>query len=104
MGDDDVGQAMLVLQAFHQVEDLRSDRYVQCRYRFIRDNELRVQREGSRQSQALPLATGELVRVEVQGSRRQTHLVEQLPDAGISARSVRHPLNDEKLLQDRSYA
>ena len=60
--DEDVGEAELALQIGEQVEDLRLDRDVERRDRLVADDELRPQREGARDADALSLAAGELRR------------------------------------------
>ena len=78
VGDEDVGQAQLVLQLFHQVDHLRLDRHVQGRDRLVADEDLRVQRDASGDADALTLTAGELVRVAVDVLRVETHELEEL--------------------------
>ena len=60
--DEHVRQVELVLQVVEQVDDLRLDRDVECGDRLVGDDQLRVQREGAGDADALALAAGELVR------------------------------------------
>src|SRR5271155_1260888 len=46
-----------------QAQDLRLHRYVERRYRFVGDQHLRVECERARESDALPLSSGEFVRI-----------------------------------------
>src|SRR6185369_8627100 len=48
-----------------QVHDLRLDGYVQGRYRLVAHDQLRPKGDGPRNTDALPLAAGKLVRVAV---------------------------------------
>ena len=68
MGDEQVGQAELLLQVFEQVDDLGLDRDVERRDRLVGDDEIGVGRERAGDADALPLAAGELVRVAVRRS------------------------------------
>ena len=63
VADEQVRQSHLFLQIHHQVDDLRLDRDVQRGHRFIGDHQLGPQRQGSGDADALPLTSGELVRV-----------------------------------------
>ena len=78
VGDEQVGQAELVLQVVEQVDDLRLDRDVERRDRLVGDDELRVQRERAGDADALALAARELVRVAVAVLRREADELEQL--------------------------
>ena len=51
----EVGQPQLVLKIFEQVEGLRLHRHIQCRYRFVADDKLRVQRQRTRDADPLAL-------------------------------------------------
>ena len=62
VGDEEVGQAELALEVLEQVDDLRLDGDVERGDRLVADDELRVQRQGSGDADALALAAGELVR------------------------------------------
>ncbi len=59
VGDEEVAQAALGLQAHQQVEDLALYRHVQGRDRLIADDERRLEREGAGDADTLQLATGE---------------------------------------------
>ena len=65
VGDEEVGQAELLLQLLQQVDDLRLDRHVERRHRLVADDEVRLDRERAGDADALALAAGELVRVAV---------------------------------------
>src|SRR5438067_11242125 len=69
MRDQEHGELEVVLQCSQQVENLRLDRYVQRRNRLIGDDEPRLHGQRSRDDQALPLSTTELMRVAFEGVR-----------------------------------
>ena len=62
VGDEEVGEAELLLQVLEQVEDLGLDRDVERRDGLVGDDQLRVQGERPGDADALALAAGELVR------------------------------------------
>ena len=66
VGDDQVGQAELVLQVLQQVDHLGLHRDVQRGHRLVGDDQVRVDRQRPGDADALPLAAGELVRVLAQ--------------------------------------
>ena len=56
VGDEDVGEAELVLQVLEQVDDLRLDRDVEGGDRLVGDDQLRLYRQGPRDADPLALA------------------------------------------------
>ena len=63
-------QAELTPQIIQQRQDLRLDGDVKRRRRLVGDEERRAGHEGGRDHHALPLSTGEVVRILVQPRRR----------------------------------
>ena len=61
--DEDVGEPKPVLQVAQQIEDLRADRNIQRRYRFVADDQLWFHRQRPGNRDALALAAGKFVRV-----------------------------------------
>ena len=53
----------VVLQFLQQIDDLGLDRDVERGYRLVADDHPRIQDQGARDPDALPLTPGELVRV-----------------------------------------
>ena len=62
MRDEEVGQAQILLQPLHQIEDLRLDGHVQGRHGFVAHHEVGVGGQRAGQPDALALATRELMR------------------------------------------
>src|SRR6185503_11321792 len=79
MADEQVSQTPLALQLQHQVEDLALDRHVQRRDRFVGDHELGLQGQRAGDADALPLATGEFVRVAIEQVGRESDRLQQHP-------------------------
>ena len=61
--DEQVGQAKFILQIFHQVENLRLNRDVERRSRFVTNQKSRPGCQGTGYGDALALTAGKLVRV-----------------------------------------
>ena len=80
--DEQVRELELALQVFEQIDDLRLDRNVERRYRFIAHDEGRLHRQRTRYSDALALAAGELVRIALDHVVEQTDLRQQFGAAG----------------------
>src|SRR5580700_4753674 len=101
MGDEEVGEAKLFLQAQHEVEDLRLDVDVERRDRLVRDDEARLHRERTRDGNALTLAAREFMRVADARLRIEPYDREQLGDtiADLGARR-RKPVKAKRLLED----
>jgi hypothetical protein len=55
--DEDIREPELVLDVFEQVDDLCLDRDVEGRDRLVGDDQLRLQRQGAGNSDALALST-----------------------------------------------
>ena len=66
VGDVDVGQAELILQLEHQLEDLRPDAHVQHRHRLVGDEDVGVEDDRAGEDGALFLPAGEVGRVLVE--------------------------------------
>src|SRR5947209_18752084 len=80
VGDEDVGQAELLLEILEQVDDLRLDRHVECGYRLVAYDELRRHRERARDADALALAAAELVGISAHVIGMQPDGFQQLGD------------------------
>ena len=89
VGDEQVGQAELLLEVVEQVQDLALDRHVERRDGLVADDELGVEGERPGDADALALAARELVRVAVDVALVEADLAEQLPDQRRRAWSCR---------------
>src|SRR6266571_3213644 len=81
MRDEEISQTELVLQVLEQVDDLGLNRNVQSRDRLIANDEVRLNREGPRDPDALPLPAAELVWIPVGEIGVQPTGPQQLLDA-----------------------
>ena len=86
VGDEDHCESQLLTQLVEQVDDLLLNGDVQCGGRFISNDELRVAGQCHCDQNSLTLATGEFVRVGLQGALGvQAHQLEEFLCAAGSA-------------------
>ena len=78
VGDEQIGQAHLLLQLAEHVDDLRLNGHVQRGHRLVADDELRVEGERAGDADALALAAGELMGVAGGMLAVEPHAVHQL--------------------------
>ena len=79
MRDEHVGELELLLQLQQQVEDLSLHADVECRHRFVGDDERRAQSQRTGDSDSLALSAAEFVRIAIGVLGCKTHAVEQRP-------------------------
>ena len=79
--DQQVRQTEPLLEVDEQAQDLRLDRHVQRRHRLVENDQLRVDGEGARDRDPLPLAARELVRIPGHVFAPETDEVHQLCNA-----------------------
>ena len=92
VGDEDVREAELSLQAVEQVDDLGLDGDVERRDRLVADQDLGPDGERAGDHHALALTAGELVRVAAGEHGVEPDLVQQRPDvAGLPGGSPAAP-------------
>ena len=84
VGDEDVREPELPLQVLEQVEDLRLHGDVERRHGLVADDQLRVDRERARDTDALALPARELVREPVVVLGVEADDLEQLLDAALA--------------------
>ena len=77
VGDEQIGEAVLLLEVFEQIDDLRLNGHVQGGNGFVTDNELRIERKRPCNADALPLASGELMGVAVRELGVHAHRLQQ---------------------------
>ena len=78
-----VGEGKIALQILEQLQDLRADGNVECGDRFVGHDQARAQHQGAGDADALPLASGKLVRVAAKDLFSQADCAERF---GHSAR------------------
>ena len=72
--NEEVGQVMVALQFSEQIHDLRLNRNIQCRGRFVQDEQFGIECQRPRQGHALRLPATELMREAFQIFVTQTDL------------------------------
>ena len=65
MGNEDICHSHGFLQLAQQIQYLRLDGNIQCRYRLIADYQRRVKHDRAGNTDSLTLSAGELVRIAV---------------------------------------
>ena len=65
VGDEQIGQVELFSKIFEQVDHLGLDRHIECRHRFVANDEFRIQRQRPRNPHTLALTTTHLVGVAI---------------------------------------
>src|SRR5205085_1608775 len=96
----EVRELELLLQPLEQVDDLRLDRDVERRDGLVGDDEVRVERERTREADPLPLAARELVRVAARGVGRQADGDEQLADPSAGFPPAGEAVRPQRLADD----
>src|ERR687895_1913497 len=84
-----IGELEVVLEVVEQVDDLGLNRHVERRNRLVEHDQPRLQREGPRHPDPLPLAARELVREPVHVLLLEPDLAEQLPNLRLHVLAVR---------------
>ena len=80
VGDEEVGEAELLLEVLEEVEDLGLDGDVEGRDGLVAEHQLGPQGEGAGDADALALAAGELVGVAVLEEAGEAHALHELLD------------------------
>ena len=80
VADEQVGEAVALLQVAQQVDDLRLHRHVERRGRLVEHDEARLQHHGAGDGDALALAAGEFVRVAVPALGVEADLLQRVDD------------------------
>ena len=86
--DEQVGQAEIALKVFQQIHDLGADADVERRDWFVGDDELGAQSQRACDSDALPLASAEFVRIAPQRRLFQPDGFHQLGSVATVARAA----------------
>jgi hypothetical protein len=79
VGDEQVGDPQVTPQLVEQVQDLRPDRHVQSGHGLVADDQPRAYGQRASDADALPLPSGELVRIPVGVLGTQADAVQQAP-------------------------
>ena len=78
MSNKQISNLFFSLEFLQQIEDLGTDRYVQCGDRLIGYNQLRLHNHGTGQTDTLALSAGELMWVTGQVLRQKTNFVDHV--------------------------
>ena len=97
VGDEQVGQLELVLEAFEQVDDLGLDRDVQGADRFVGDDQIRVECQRPGNADPLALAAAEFVGIAVAVVRVEPDRRQQVANPLPALRALADVVNLERL-------
>lgn len=102
MRDKEICQPLALSQVGQEIDDLCADGNVESRDTFIADDEARLYRQCARNADALPLPSGELVRISVDHVRLQPAFLHDGKDIRphFGRSMVQHPMRYEPLLDD----
>ncbi len=100
VGDKKVGQFEPSLEILEQVDDLCLDRHVQGRDRLVAHDELGLERQRPRDTDALALPAGELVRVARGVKGLHSHGLEQVGHPLLELLALGNPVNEQRFADD----
>ena len=86
VADEEIGEAVPLLQIAQQIDDLRLHRHVERRGRLVEHDEFRLEHHRAGDRDALALAAGEFVRVAIHGAPDRADVGERARDASRSLR------------------
>ena len=78
VGDEEIGQAVVSLQVFQQVDDLGLHRHIQRRCRLVQHNQIGLQGQRARDRDPLALAARQLVGEARKMFLAQPHQLQQI--------------------------
>lgn len=102
--DEEIGQPELLLKILKQIDDLRLNRNVERRNRFIANDQLWVECECSCDADTLPLAAGEFVGIAVHIFRVKPDLAKKICDSFTLLGFISDAVYLERFRDDRPYA
>ena len=101
VADEEICQAIALLQRAQEIDDLRLHRHVERRGRLVEHEKARLQHEGAGNRDALALAAGEFVRVTLSGVRIELHFAERGADEFLAlAGALANAVDLEAFLDD----
>jgi len=100
VGDEQVGEAKLLLEVFQQVDHLRLDGDIQRGDGFIADNQRGVQRKGAGHTHPLPLTARKFVRVAVGVSGVEAHEREQFFNTFFRGFAIHDAMHQDRFAND----
>ena len=81
MRNEQVCQAQFLLQLVKHIDDLRLNGNIQCRDRFVTDDEIRIDGQRTGDTDTLSLSAGKLMRIAGSVLGIQSDVIHQLQDA-----------------------
>src|SRR5258708_2442204 len=103
MRDEDVREVEIPLQLHQQIQHLRLDRHIQSGDRLISHYELWIDYEGTRDADALPLTTRELVGIPRRSLGPEAYQLEHLTHARVPPCATSQAMCGQPLADDVAY-
>ncbi len=100
MGDEQIGEAELLLQTHQQVQDLSTDRDIKRRDGLVANQKLGFERERPGNPHALSLTAGKLMGEPVEGRRAQPDPLQQPAHPILYFRLATDPVHLQRLGDD----
>ena len=102
VGNEHIGELILVLQLRHQVEDLGLDGYIQGGNRLVAHDQPGIEGQGPGHADTLALAAGKLVGIAVDELLPDAHVLEQLAHL-LDALRLGHPMGHQGFRHDAAH-
>ncbi|CAH0324797.1 hypothetical protein SRABI106_04500 [Rahnella aquatilis] len=96
-------QTKLFLQIHQQIDDLRADRHIQRRNRFIGNHHFWIKGQRTRNANSLPLAAGKLMRIALRVFRQQSDFFQQPRHTGFGFCAFCQIVNQQRFHNGISY-
>ena len=104
VGNKQIAQPQLILQAFEQIQHLRLHRYIERAGGLVAHDQFRFDRQRPGNADALALAAGKLMWIALTRVRRQAYLLQQLRHSGLTFRAAgANSLGAHTFLQDLAH-
>ena len=103
VGDEQVGQLVLLLELLEQVDDLGLDGHVQGGHRLVADHKLGVQGQGPGDADALALTAGELMGIAVLVEGLEAAVVHDLVNIVVKLRLGHQIMLPHRLADDLAH-
>ena len=100
MGDEEIGEAVALLEVAQQVDDLCADGDIERADRFVEYEEFGTEGDGAGDVDALPLAAGELVGVAAEGGGIEAYFGEEFVEAAVKTLRRLFAVDGEGLGED----
>jgi len=104
MGHEQIRHTMITLEVLEQIDDLSLNGHIQRAHRLVADNQPRLDRQGTGDSNTLALPSAEFMRVALRMRWIKTHVSQERCDTTLARGTTdRQPMNIQRLTDDLSH-